>query len=231
LAKHPAAFVAQPIIPEPKVCLTAHPDGIAGLRARYAALFDSAPPESIRIEKTSNYFENAEARERLAAVLPTAKFIFILREPVARAYSNWQWSKKNGLETLNFAEAIECEGRRPDPLAPERAYARPFDYMSRGRYATFARAWIDAVGRDRIAFFLFENVVRDPDTELRAVQRFAGLPDLPWARIQTEQVNATQPMPATLPPGLLRHLRAIAEPEVDTFAALTGLDVSAWNYR
>jgi hypothetical protein len=230
LSKHPDVFVSRPIIPEPKVCLTAHPDGVPGFRAHYATLFKDAPPGSLRVEKTSNYFENSEARERVTAVLPDARFVFILREPVARAYSNWVWSGKNGLETLSFAEAIGREGTRPNPLAPEREYARPFDYMSRGRYATFARAWIEAVGRERIAFLIFEDVVCDPQPCLHQLQVFAGLSPMSWSQLQTGRINVTEPMPDTIDPILIARLRAAARPEVEAFTRLTGVDTSAWGY-
>src|SRR5207253_6964810 len=117
LAKHPDIYVAKPFIPEPKVCMTPHPGGDAGLLRRYADIFSDAPSRSIRIEKTSYYLENAEARERLVRILPRAKFVFILREPVERAYSNWMRSRLNGLETLPFEEAIERELSRVSPLS------------------------------------------------------------------------------------------------------------------
>jgi hypothetical protein len=230
LSKHPDVFVSRPIIPEPKVCLTAHPNGVPGFRARYAALFRDAPPNSLRVEKTSNYFENSEARGRLRAVLPDARFVFILREPVARAYSNWLWSGKNGLEKLSFSEAIAREGARANPLAPEQEYARPFDYMSRGRYATFARGWIEAVGRERISFLIFEDVVRDPQPWLHQLQLFAGLPPVSWSELQTETINSTQPMPDIIDPVLIARLRADTRQEVEAFAQLTGVDISAWGY-
>ena len=119
LAKHPQVYVARPFIPEPKVCMTPHPAGDAGLLGRYSAVFASAPPGCVRVEKTSAYFENAEARERLTRLLPEARFAFILREPVARAYSNWSRSRAQGLETLSFEAALELEERAPASAAAD----------------------------------------------------------------------------------------------------------------
>jgi hypothetical protein len=230
LGKHPGVFMARPIIPEPKVCLTPHPEGKSGLLARYATFFSSAPPGSVRVEKTSNYFENDEARERLADLLPDLRLTFILREPVARAYSNWLWSRKNGLETLSFAEAISREGTRVSPLPPERAAARPFDYMIRGRYGTLAERWIEAFGRDRIAFYPFEWAISEPEPFVQHLQRFIGAEPLPWSALETGQINATNPDPAGLDPALAARLREQARPEVERFAAITGVDISVWGY-
>ena len=118
LSKHPQIFVAQPFIPEPKVLMTPHEMGDVGILGRYDDWFATAPDESIRVEKTSYYLENAEARERFARLLPNTRIIFILRDPVRRAYSNWLWSTRNGLETLPFADAIAIENDRPSPLPP-----------------------------------------------------------------------------------------------------------------
>jgi len=228
LAKHPGVYLAQPIIPEPKVCLRPHPDGDAGYIETYARLFADAPADAVCVEKTSNYFENAEARIRLARVLPAAKFVFMLREPVARAFSNWKWSTKNGLETLPFAEAVALEGRRPNPLGPEREAARPFDYMLRGRYGSFAAAWYALCGPERIRFFLFEEVMDDPAEFVLDLQCWIGLEPLPWSRLQTGRVNATDSDISGLDPALAARLRAEIRPEVEAFAALTGHDLGVW---
>jgi len=230
LAKHPQVSVARPFIPEPKVCMTAHPAGDAGLRARYADFFADAPSGSIRIEKTSYYLENSDARERLVRLLPEAKFIFILREPVARAYSNWARSRAQGLETLTFAEAVELEGRRPSPLPPERDYARPFDYMSRGRYGTFAQAWLETVGQSRAFFCVLEAVIAAPERFVADLQRFIGVDPLPWSRLATRQANAGETDVAGIDLALAARLRCRIAPEVERFAQLTEVDVTIWGY-
>lgn len=228
LSKHPGVHLARPIIPEPKICLRRLAPGDAGDAAAYARLFRDAPDDSVRVEKTSNYFENAQARERLAQVLPTTKFVFMLREPVARAYSNWKWSTMNGLETLPFADAVTLEGRRANPLGPEHEAARPFDYMLRGRYGRLAAAWYQTFGRDRIRFFLFEDAVRNPCGFAQTLQTWMGLQPLPWSRLQTGRVNASNDDVAELDPVLARRLRVEIRAEMEAFSALTGVDVRLW---
>jgi hypothetical protein len=231
LAKHPQVYVARPFIPEPKVCMTPHPAGDAGLLERYAAFFAGAPSHSVRVEKTSYYFENDEARERITKLLPDARFVFILREPVARAYSNWSRSRAQGLETLSFEAVIELEERaRPVPLPADLAYARPFDYLTRGQYGTFAQAWINAVGRSRTFFYLFEEAVAAPDRFVRMLQRFLGVEPLPWERIATGKVNALEHDLRAIHPALVARLRQRFVPQVACLAELTSLDVAIWGY-
>jgi hypothetical protein len=231
LAKHPQVYVAKPYIPEPKVCMTPHPAGDAGLLDRYARFFADAPPQSVRVEKTSAYFENAEARGRLVRLLPQARFAFILREPVARAYSNWSRTRSQGLEILPFEKAVELNERsRPVPLPPDRAYARPFDYLTRGQYGTFAQAWVDAVGRSRVFFYLFEEAMAEPEPFAERLQRFVGVDPLPWSRISTGRINAGEDDARTIDADLVARLRRRFAPEVERLAQLTGLDVTIWGY-
>ena len=230
LARHPRVFIPRPFAPEPKVCLTPATAGKAGLLARYDLIFGTAPAGAVRIEKTANYFENSAARNRIADLLPDVKLIFILREPVARAYSNWAWSRQNGLEPLSFAEAILQEGRRVSPFSPEREHVRPFDYMIRGQYGTFAEAWIKDFGRERIAFVLFEDALLNPEVFASRVQLFVGVEPLSWDALRTGKINATEPDTIGLDRGLERALRERIAPEVLSFSRATGIDVSAWGY-
>lgn len=230
LSKHPHLFIPRPFAPEPKVCLVPDSHGTRGLLARYERLFASAPDGAIRIEKTANYFENSEARTRIADLLPDVKLIFLLREPVARAYSNWSWSRKNGLETLTFAEAILLEGKRISPFGPDREHVRPFDYMLRGRYGTFAERWINVFGRERIAFMLFEDALLKPEAFASRVQLFIGVEPISWDLLRTGRINATEPDANGLDPGLEHELRERIAPEVLRFSSITGLDVSTWGY-
>jgi hypothetical protein len=229
LDRHPDVYMGKPFIPEPKVFLipATHEDEYG---ARYARLFGAAAGFRARGEKTSNYFESADACARIRATLPEVRLIFLLREPVARAYSNYLWSRKNGLETLPFEEAIACEGQRPSPLPPEKAHAKPFDYLERGKYATFAHRYLSAFGRDRIAFFLFEEIVRQPEKTLSEIQRFIGVEPLPFDHLNIGKVNSAAEVGPELDQRTAASLRECMIPEVERFAVLTGMDLSSWGY-
>lgn len=230
LAKHPQVFVARPFIPEPKVLMTPHPAGDAGLLSRYETYFGGAPASSLRVEKTSYYLENAEARERFARLLPEARIIFILREPVQRAYSNWLWSTRNGLESLPFREAVSGGRERANPLPPERSYARPFDYLTRGLYGTHAEAWIRAIGRERIAFYLIEDAIAEPEHFVADLQSFVGVEPLAWQELATGIVNANDLRLGDLDAAFAAELRAQFAPEMRRLVELTGLSLARWGY-
>lgn len=55
----------------------------------YIEKFANIPPERRQLifEKTANYFDNEDAPKAIQALLPTARLIVILIDPVERAYS------------------------------------------------------------------------------------------------------------------------------------------------
>jgi hypothetical protein len=228
--RHPEVYIARPYIPEPKVFMT-EAAGSADYRARYARFFADAPPRSALGEKTSYYLESAEACARIGETLEAVRLVFLVREPVARAYSNWLRTRKNGLEMLAFEEAVELEGRRPSPLPPEQAYARPFDYLVRGQYDVFAARYYERFGRDAVSFFVHEELEARPADVLRAIQRFIGVEPVD---LGAESIGLVNSVAETGPP-LAREtelrLRERMAPAVRRFQALTGLDVSAWGYQ
>jgi hypothetical protein len=229
LDQHPDIYIAKPYVPEAKVFMTAAKGGPAGYRARYAALFADAGRERILGEKTSYYLENEDVCPRIRATLSDVHLLFIVREPVARAVSNYLWSRHNGLETLSFAEAVALEGQRASPLPRAQAYARPFDYLTRGRYATFAERYIAAFGNGRVHFLLFEDIALRTEEFCRQAQLAAQVEPLAADRFDMTPVNALDdvlPIDSTLAASLRERLR----PEVMRFAALTGLDISPWGY-
>jgi hypothetical protein len=229
LDRHPDVYIAKPYIPEPKVFMGPEQPGVV-YAERYAELFAPAGDRPALGEKTSYYLENERACRLIARHLPSVRMIFVLREPVARAYSNYLWTRKNGLETQSFAAAVALEGTRPSPLAPERAYARPYDYLRRGRYDVFAERWLAALGRERVRFLLYEHLVRDPEPVLAEVQAFIRVRPVPLGAANLGRINAARETGDPLDETLERVLRARMVPVVRRFAVVTGLDVSAWGY-
>jgi hypothetical protein len=230
LDRHPQIRMARPLIPEPKVFMTdaGSPDAF---RERYRAFFGPEDRDLIRGEKTSYYLESDAARAWIGATLPDVRIAFAVREPLERARSNWRWSRQNGLETLSFADAIEQEAGRPSPLPAERSYAKPFAYLERADYGDFARRWYDTLGRERVAFFLFEELVGPDGGEVvRRMLEFVGAEPCDLGPMPTAIGNETDAAADQLDPEMGTRLRERLRPLVEDFASETGLDVGRWGY-
>jgi Sulfotransferase domain len=229
LSRHPEVFMPKPLLPEPKVFFGPRLS-VEAYRERYRKLFAQANGHRLLGEKTSNYLENPDLGELIQAVAPDVQMIFIVREPVARAYSNYLWSTKNRLETLSFEEAVAREGTRASPLPPENLHAKPFDYLIRGNYDALSAPYMAAFEPGRIRFFLYEDITLRPKQFVRELQEFVGAEPLPFEQLDVGVVNSAREVGPALDPQTDHQLRERMRPAVQRFAALTGLDISSWGY-
>src|SRR6201986_4235496 len=124
LSRHPALYLSP--IKEPKFFLTDGPPPTKGgpgtpltyrehiwRRDRYEALFDAAPPGTLRGEATPLYLYDPEAMRLIRDLIPSARLIVIIRDPVERANSNWTHLGSAGLEPVgDFVRACADEERR-----------------------------------------------------------------------------------------------------------------------
>jgi hypothetical protein len=161
LDRHPDVFMARPVRPEPKFFLV---DELyaRGLQFYVDTWFAGADAYPAAGEKTTNYLESARAAERIHADLPDVRLVFILREPAHRAYSNWAWSRMNGMETEDFETALGLEDERQQTLDPKLRYARPHAYFSRGLYASMLQPYVDRFPAEQLLVVKFDSIVRDP---------------------------------------------------------------------
>ncbi|EED33953.1 sulfotransferase [gamma proteobacterium NOR5-3] len=103
LREHPGVF-----LPDTKELHFFNKHFDQGLAA-YMQHFSSADcSKKICGEVTPNYYHDELALSRMAQVLPDAKIIFIVREPVSRAYSHYQLSIDNQCKGMTFKEALSA---------------------------------------------------------------------------------------------------------------------------
>jgi hypothetical protein len=223
LDDHPDITVAKPLIPEPKVLLVSDDP-----HATYAALFAEAPTGHTLGEKTSNLFEDPDVPERVARLLPDVRMVFTLRQPAERAYSNWLWSRLNGLESLPVAEAIAQEPTRtvPPGLRPG---ARPFAYVERSRYGKHASRWIEALGRERLHFVLFEELTGSrAGAAFADLQTFLGVTHASLRSLPRDSGNEAAGSGPALEPADRARVAELLDDDPERFAELTGVDIGAW---
>ncbi len=100
-------------------------------------------------EATPFYLFCPVTAARLAALMPQAKIIALLRNPVDRAYSHYQHSRRYKRELLSFEAAVDAESGRlaghrerliADPGFHSMEYRR-YSYLARGVYADQIIEW------------------------------------------------------------------------------------------
>lgn len=182
LAQHPDAFV----VPG-EVHYFDHPKHYAKGPDWYSAHFAGAGQSAILLEKTGAYFwttctdvpdEPQDKPERIAALLPDARLIVLLRDPVARAYSAWNHVVRAG--------RVRERGSAPDFFASEIAQdVRAHGILTRGLYHAQLARYLDVFPREQILVLVQErDVVANPAAGLEKVCRFLCLdPDVAFTAL------------------------------------------------
>ena len=134
-------------------------------------------------ESTPNYLFHPHAPGRMAAVIPQAKLLVLLRNPVDRAYSHYQHQVRAGRETLSFEDAVEQEPvRLHGELEKMQADARydsaarhRYSYLARGVYVEQLQRWERAFSRQHMLIVNSEAFYADPASTLQRVTAWLGL--------------------------------------------------------
>ena len=166
LDEHPGIAMSRPASPEPKVFLS---DEVVerGHRSYDAALFSAAPAGALLGEKSTSYLEVPATIGRIRAVLGDGVRVLVqLRDPIARAVSNWRLSTAHGLETRPLEQALVETLEGPRDWDPGTTSVSPYAYLERGRYAEQLAPWRQAFG-DRLRVQLLEDLLADPTTVQR----------------------------------------------------------------
>ena len=142
--------------------------------AAYHAWFDMERP-GLKGEATPIYVFWPGSLERLRAYNPDARLILMLRDPVQRAFSNWQMEYARGTETLPFSEAIREGRRRLAGLPPADPDRRVFTYVERGFYGAQAQRLLSLFPRGQLLIERAEDLRADPNAVVGRVCAFLGL--------------------------------------------------------
>jgi hypothetical protein len=161
LAHHPSVELARPERPEPKFFLRSS-DHDEYHRLHF--------PEDahLLLEKSTTYLERPDSERRMREIPGGVRPIVILRDPVARAISNWRFSRESGLEDLPADLALSEAGElRP---FPETMSTSPYHYLRRSKYSALLEPWIQSNGGDEMSFLVFESLIAEPENEMRRLQ-------------------------------------------------------------
>jgi hypothetical protein len=182
LARHPGLYLSA--VKEPKFFLTDGPPPSQGgpgdaktyrehvwRRADYEALFDAAPPGTLRGESTPFYLYSQAAQQRIKTLVPHARMILVLRDPIERAHSNWAHLWSAGLDPIDdFVRACEDEDRR---IAA--GWADFWRYKRLGRYGEQVQHLYTVFPADQVLLLRYRELLGDPAGALNRICAFLGV--------------------------------------------------------
>lgn len=210
LARHPSLYMSA--VKEPKFFLTDGPPPTRGgpgdvrtyrehvwRRDDYEALFDQAPAAALRGESTPFYLYDSAAQLRIRALVPHARLIVILRDPVERAHSNWAHLWSAGLDPVgDVVRACAEEERR---IAA--GWADFWRYTALGRYGEQLEHLYTVFPRDQVMVFRYRALIEEPARVLDRICDFLGVAGGILTEVPRENVTAH--------PRLTRRHRALSQ--------------------
>ena len=135
----------------------------------YRSQFEGVSTERAVGEASPTYYLHEEAVARMASVVPEARLIAMLRDPVEAAWSNYWMQRSLGHEWRPFARAVadELEGRQH----------RFVNYVGSGRYVRHLEMVSRHFPREQLLVILFDDLRSDVGETFARTCRFIGVDD------------------------------------------------------
>jgi hypothetical protein len=129
-------------------------------------------------EATANYFYYPSVPQKIAEALPDIRLILLLRNPVERAYSDYQLTVRSRRESRSFEEAIDDELKNPVKVTPENERSLLLvRYLLKGVYADHLAVWLKFFKKEQLLVLKSEEFFRGPSATFRQVLNHLGLPN------------------------------------------------------
>lgn len=137
-------------------------------------------------EASPFYLYHPLVPERIKKALPAVRMIVLLRNPIDRAFSHYQQSRRHGKESLGFAAALAAEEERTRELSERLATdehftswpLKDYSYRSRGLYAEQLERWFRVFPREQFLVLRSEDLFENPGQVMSHVFSFLGLSPL-----------------------------------------------------
>jgi hypothetical protein len=137
-------------------------------------------------EASPYYCVHPSAFDRIAEHLPQVKLVFVVREPVDRAYSHWRYEVRRGVETLDVHAALDAESDRlrgeEERMREDPSYVswnhRHFSYVMRGQYADQLDRCLRRFPREQVLVLGFSDVFGGGT---HSMTRLCDFLDIEWA--------------------------------------------------
>lgn len=142
----------------------------------YAKLFSDGAGCKLRGESSTGYMVFPHVVERISKMIKSPRFIFILRNPIDRAYSHYWWLRGKGFEDRDFRDAVLADmDERPNPDNRVPGFGGYRYYFAFSQYGTYMRQFVDTFGLASICIITTEELSTEPLTTINRVLQFLEL--------------------------------------------------------
>jgi hypothetical protein len=161
-------------------------------------------------EASPSYIVNPDVPERVFNFKPDMRLIVILRDPVARAISQYKHNIRLEREDRSLGEAFENSGAGMldrFPLLREDQLKYHYNYLERGLYCAQLVKWLKFFKRDQILILDFNELERNPSAMMEKVYAFLGVRKIPIDRFPQANKSITVKKELTVDMDLISYYR------------------------
>jgi hypothetical protein len=133
----------------------------------YHEWYENGDNNQIWCDATPSYIRDPEAAKRIFEYNPNAKIIFVLRNPIDRAFSHYWHMKRKGFISYSFEDMLSYNGVGNIDLFQMWFYSSRYSYLIDPYLAIFPK--------EQIFFSLFDQLQEDPKTYLKSIFKFCGV--------------------------------------------------------
>ncbi len=165
---------------------------------------------------------------RVRAYNPGARLLFLFRDPIERAWSQWCMAYARSMENFSFEIAIRHRRSRLRGINRLDPAWRVYSYVERGLYGTQVRELLRIFPREQILFLRSRDLQLDHRHVLDRVANFLGIEPFPNLPVRSDFTRRNMNYPFRPTQEDVAYLRALFRDDIMEFAALTGLLVEDW---
>lgn len=175
----------------------------------YNTYFKSARTEQYCGDITPFYMFHPDVPQRIKKVIPSAKLIVLLRDPVERTLSHLFHAQKRKFENLNITDALKAEDER---LSKGSSYSfQKHSYMSRSRYLEQLNRYEAIFPKKQLLILKSEDLFSGSAQTWYNIQRFLTVKITPMP-IYLPKANAGKGQSKDVSPRIRAWLRKNLEP-------------------
>lgn len=172
-------------------------------------------------EKTPSYSHLEYAMERIYQYAPNIRLILLLREPVSRAYSQYNMYQDLKIPVSGLYEELFKKQELPLSLLTSNGK----NFITRGYYAEQIKFILKRFPKKNLYISIAEEIKKEKQSEYNKIFAFLGVEPVPL-NLQVDANVRTYREP--LPPPIFTKLREIYKPHNQELYKILGREIPSW---
>ena len=158
--------------------------------------------KAITGEASTQYYWHPHVPKRVKKLIPNAKIIILLRNPIDRSYSQYEMEVRHDNEELTFEAAIKEEKNRisneMDKMSHNEHYFSSkytmYAYLEKSIYVNYIKNWLKYFPKDQFLFLKSETFFQETESILEKTFQFLDLPSQKFSNFKILRKGNYQPI-------------------------------------